>query len=373
MNNIGLVSEIIMYGMFVVLAISFGIMPFVGRKNLAFGVSIPKSEYESAKIKNARKQFLLWVIIIPIMALAILFFCKRFFGESTVEMMYTILLLAQIVGYGTVYYFIHKKIKKLKIDAGWQQDAQEIMVADTTFFESNKAACSPKWFWTSALIIAITAVMGVVFYDRIPEQIPMQMNMAGEIADYAEKSVVSVFFPVIMQLLMLGVFRFVHYTFKRTPPVIDADHAKESARQNMIFRYRWSVFLVISGAGLMLIFGILMAVNIGFLPTQLMFAITMSFVGLIVLYAIMLSLTTGQSGSRVKPFVTEEGIKINRDDDRYWKAGSFYFNKEDPAMFVEKRFGIGTTVNFGNAWAVVIFVGIILLIVGVTVVINLLM
>ena len=42
-------------------------------------------------------------------------------------------------------------------------------------------------------------------------------------------------------------------------------------------------------------------------------------------------------------------------------------NKEDPAMFVEKRFGIGMTVNFGNPWAVAVFVGLMLVIIGVSV------
>ena len=47
--------------------------------------------------------------------------------------------------------------------------------------------------------------------------------------------------------------------------------------------------------------------------------------------------------------------------DSNWKAGLFYFNPDDPALFVEKRIGIGYSLNFGNlkAW---IFLGVILLI-----------
>jgi uncharacterized membrane protein len=39
--------------------------------------------------------------------------------------------------------------------------------------------------------------------------------------------------------------------------------------------------------------------------------------------------------------------------DQYWRAGGlFYYNPDDPALMVEKRFGIGYTFNFGNprAW-----------------------
>jgi uncharacterized membrane protein len=40
--------------------------------------------------------------------------------------------------------------------------------------------------------------------------------------------------------------------------------------------------------------------------------------------------------------------------DSCWKLGLFYFNPDDPALFVEKRVGIGYTINFARAAAWVI-------------------
>jgi uncharacterized membrane protein len=61
-------------------------------------------------------------------------------------------------------------------------------------------------------------------------------------------------------------------------------------------------------------------------------------------------------------------IRINRTlssggdgtPDECWKLGFFYFNPADPAIFVEKRLGIGYTCNFGNrtTW---LFLGLFLL------------
>ncbi len=42
---------------------------------------------------------------------------------------------------------------------------------------------------------------------------------------------------------------------------------------------------------------------------------------------------------------------VFRNDDRYWYAGSFYNNPDDPALFVPKRFGFGWTLNFGHPQA----------------------
>lgn len=41
----------------------------------------------------------------------------------------------------------------------------------------------------------------------------------------------------------------------------------------------------------------------------------------------------------------------DRTPDTSWKLGIFYFNPADPSIFVEKRFGIGYTFNFGNRWS----------------------
>jgi len=38
-----------------------------------------------------------------------------------------------------------------------------------------------------------------------------------------------------------------------------------------------------------------------------------------------------------------------RPRDEVWR-GIFYFNPNDPALLVPKRFGIGYTLNFGNPW-----------------------
>jgi hypothetical protein len=42
-----------------------------------------------------------------------------------------------------------------------------------------------------------------------------------------------------------------------------------------------------------------------------------------------------------------------RPPDDHWK-GIFYWNPEDPALLVPKRYGIGYNLNFGNPWSWVV-------------------
>jgi len=45
--------------------------------------------------------------------------------------------------------------------------------------------------------------------------------------------------------------------------------------------------------------------------------------------------------------------KKERPPDSAW-SGPFYSNREDPSIFVPKRYGIGYTLNFANPWSWVV-------------------
>lgn len=60
----------------------------------------------------------------------------------------------------------------------------------------------------------------------------------------------------------------------------------------------------------------------------------------------------GQGGSRREGAAAEEHLTDGLADDRHWKLGVFHVNPEDPAVLVEKRSGVGYTLNFGNRWGI---------------------
>jgi uncharacterized membrane protein len=78
---------------------------------------------------------------------------------------------------------------------------------------------------------------------------------------------------------------------------------------------------------------------------------------------VVVLVTAGQGGTRLAADETrrvEHGRPVgDRTDDRNWKAGMFYVNRDDPALLVEKRFGIGYTLNFGHPGSWLLLVGIV--------------
>lgn len=60
---------------------------------------------------------------------------------------------------------------------------------------------------------------------------------------------------------------------------------------------------------------------------------------------------SGQGGSRLpdyRPILSGEAPAGDGTFDNHWKLGMFYINRSDPSLIVEKRFGVGWTLNFGH-------------------------
>ncbi|MGL4990241.1 MAG: DUF5808 domain-containing protein [Sarcina sp.] len=45
-----------------------------------------------------------------------------------------------------------------------------------------------------------------------------------------------------------------------------------------------------------------------------------------------------------------------KDDDSFWKLGIIYYNKNNPNVFVEKRSGMGVTINAGTTGGMIFFI-----------------
>jgi uncharacterized membrane protein len=64
----------------------------------------------------------------------------------------------------------------------------------------------------------------------------------------------------------------------------------------------------------------------------------------------------GQGGQRAVAPAARREVHGDATPDHAWIFGVYYVNPRDPAMWVENRFGIGYTLNFGNwrAWLLII-------------------
>ncbi|KKB39137.1 DUF1648 domain-containing protein [Bacillus thermotolerans] len=334
-------------------------IPSWTRKTESFGVSIPEQEYGKPALKSMRRKYAWFMGALSVVTLFSFIAGASFYVKSAegVSFIFAGLLAAYLVVSFLIYLFFHGQMKRMKQAAGWSAQKKEVVIVSTEF-RQEKLTYSNLWF---AIPFAVTIAILLLLlgtYNQLPERLPMQYDFSGEVTRYAEKSYRTVLLMPIMQVYLTLLFLFINTIIARAKQQVSASNPEQSMKQNIVFRRRWSAFTILSGIAVVLLLSLPSLSFIYPMNTRLFLFVPLAVTFIIVGGAIVLSITTGQGGSRIKAGEGKNGDVINRDEDQYWKLGQFYFNKNDPAIFIEKRFGIGWTNNWAHplSWVFIVVV-----------------
>jgi len=345
--------------MLLMVLVPLGVMvtavPFLTRKTESFGVSIEERHWHDPEIRGMRRAYALGTGSFAALAILAGLAASAFLDENSLDWLLPALVGVMLAAHATFYLRFHFRMKALKERRGLVSSEQQLVV--DTGFHREKRAFSNWWLIPHLVVAAATAAVCLIFYDRFPEQIVMQYDFQGNPSRVVDKSYATVLMPAVIQLLLVLVFRIVNFSIASSKQQLDAAHPQKSLRQNMIFRRQWSAFLLFSGFLLVLAIALLPLQMLLQFPPSVTIALLLAVVVVILLGVLTLGFMTGQGGSRIliREAAGAPAGTVNRDDDRYWKLGVFYFNPEDPALFLEKRFGVGWTINWARpaAWALV--------------------
>ena len=341
-----------------------GITPYATRRNIHFGVMLPDKANELAVTKKWKKQFFKWSMIFSLGSTLPLFigFFLNLDEEGLINyiaFMGTAMILGLVVLQFMMYFYFHRQAKALKNEKfSANEIRRDARIMVSTNFRSEKMTVSNGWFIVlGAIIILVTVLAPVLLYDQIPAHIPRHWNNDGHATLWMPKSPRAFAIAPAIQLMMLLIFIFVNYTLKVTKQMIAPTNAKASIEQNRAYRYAMSKMMLVTGVFTLLLLSV---------PQFLMiFGISNSagFIWLIIAYLVVIlgtviytSLKYGQGGERFKQSNDADNKYQMLDDEKFWKWGMIYYNPNDPAIFVEKRFGIGATVNLARwqIWAFII-------------------
>ena len=263
------------------------------------------------------------------------------------------MLVATILpGTASFAYMLHARarVQAIKREEGWTASASHTaaIISDETIPQPLPLA----WELLHVVVVIVLAAFGLLAYDRLPDQIPMHAGFDGVVTDYAEKTFLVAMFPALLAAFMGIAFAFTHWSILNSKRPVDPEAPATSALAYGQYARAQSI--------VMLVGGLLLSVTIGaafFLSS--MGVITLGSAGLVVTIAaivfvvpeIWVSLHYGQAGGRLAGELrSSDGVA--RDDDEHWALGIFYVNRDDPSIFVPKRFGSGWTLNCGcpTAW-----------------------
>ncbi|QAT40895.1 DUF1648 domain-containing protein [Clostridium sp. JN-9] len=353
------------------------ITPKITRKEIYFGVRIPEEKLDSDKLKKVYPGFIsanLKVCIPYILIFNVILFFK---SQQAVAIFIAGILLYTLVN-TLIYYYYHREVIKIKHSNHWDEGKKQIVVVDTEFSKnkSRKMLASKWWFLIPLALIALNVTMGFAVYNTLPDRIATHWNAAGEVNGWQRKSYGTIMQLPVVQLFLVIIMYISYKTIGWAKQQIDTSNPEESKEKNRIFRYAWSVYMILSTILLTIMFTFMNMIVLGILKidSKLMLPIILVITGVMLAGSVYLSVKLGQGGSRINLSRLHEK-KVNsssKNDDEYWKLGCIYFNHEDPSIFVEKRFGVGWTMNFGSLGGILVLVGLILAIVLLPVLIKIL-
>ena len=195
-------------------------------------------------------------------------------------------------------------------------------------------------------ILAASAVILYLNWAEIPQTFPVHWDLAGKPTGWVERTPRNVYGFLVMgalTCLTMLVTASVMVRSRRISVTAEQGRNERKFRRLNLWILLASEYVVAFSFGGMPILTALRDTTAGPQFTVL----TLAFTGL----AIALSIRQGQGGSRLSPVSFSSKPTGDRTPDDCWKWGLFYVNPDDPALFVEKRFGLGYTVNLGNPWS----------------------
>ena len=339
--------------------------PWFMKKGECFAVTIPESAQADERFLAFRKRYAAAVLAVTLICAVALGAVSSVtlgkMGSAPDSDSLNAILTAAIVVAATIplvasfALMLHyrKRVEAIKREEGWKAERDEAVAL--IGFEEAPVPPSLAWNVVYVPIVLIALAIGLALYPSTPDLVPTHFDFAGNVNQWTPKGPALIAFPLLFEVFMAACFIFSHWMTIRSKKDIDPARPAISAYAYGAFARAECILLLVGGSVLTAVSGIVMILMMAeilsmFVTVALIIVATLILVGA----TIAVSVVYGQSGSRLVKRLEENGDMI-ADNDEHWKAGIFYWNKDDASLILPKRFGVGWTMNWARpaAWLIV--------------------
>lgn len=323
--------------------------PLASRPTIQFGVRVPPAHTAAAVLRHERRAYQWRSAVVAICATIVVIAI----GGRASWWPSRLILAVEILANLGCFWLAHQRITKVKSAENWFAGRRQTVVADTSW-RTEPQRFPVGWLLPAVAVIVATVIIGVLRYPHLPAYLD---SGGHRVATSPARAFAVIIGQVYVTALGTGLLLLVY----RSRPDLDTADPAASLRS---YRKALSAF---ARAALILFACINLTVLLAGL--QIWQILRLSRGGtVLVLLPVVLGLVaffvTLVRAGRERARTSRVASTTDRDDDRFWKGGLVYFNRDDPAVLVSARFAFGWTANFGNPTARLLVAGIIALPVG---------
>ena len=350
--------------LFLVYVMAYFTQSLSGKRQF-YGVSLNSDYFKKKEFKSLDEKFKILLTIgffvFTLITLIIIYMFNAYITSSIVP------ILGFIMYQFIVFVYIHNQVKALKKELSLEIKDLELektkMILDTDFL-NQKNKIVKKYSILCAIPLVITLLVCIYTaskYNSMPDIIPTHWGISGEPDAYSQKSFSTVFGVIFMSILAGLIIYFSSILSLKARAKLNTDNVNESKKLHLDYLNKMSIAFLLLNLSLQLIFieSLISMVNSSNLNLfTMIFATT-----LLIVSSIYQTYLYYKSPSKSK-----NAVYSIEDKDDNWLFGSIYNNPNDPSLFVQKRFGVGWTVNIGTTKGKLIFLSPFVLIIVVLVI-----
>jgi uncharacterized membrane protein len=365
-------SETAFVNLFIVLRILlvggiFLALPLISRKGLLFGAYVGEEVADQDAARDVLRQWYRNCALM--MALALLVGFSISFAGAPLAGNYAS-AATLLLGYGALYLRSYYAARKLIPQAVSRQADVAVTTLDTREPDGFRLA---QFALAVCVLVSLgTAIYAMVGYDAMPDRVPVVFGSSAGADETTDKSVVTLMFWPSLNLVVSPFVALLAVLTARAKRSIRGGTGGHSVEAQVAFRA--TMANLFSGTALftcaILTVLSVQIVRVGLSQTDSVgigFAVlsgAMLLFMLVSMFRIMIKY--GQGGALIEQGSVAAPLTNGIADNEHWVWGAFYVNRNDPSIMVEKRFGLGYTMNLGNPRAVMIVVTFLALLITLT-------
>jgi uncharacterized membrane protein len=324
------------------------LLPRLTRPDLYFAITVPPDFRDSAEGVRILRRFRREVWIHSLIGLVLVLLSLR--GRPILALL-VVGLFWQAIGCFVAYLRARRQVMPHAVTPATLREAE---LAPR---EARLPGGLPLQLGPFAILAAI-ALWLQLHWQQIPARFPIHWSLEGKPDGWATRSLSGVYGPMIIGAPLCAVLALLAYVILHLARRIQvrggpgrSERRFQSAVLSLLLVVEYFVALVFAWVGLLALR------SPQKMPSPL--EVIVPALALTVVVVVVL-VRTGQGGSRLPEYSSisppaPAAPVGDRTLDRYWIAGIIYVNRNDPAIIVERRFGLGYTLNLGQplSWLVI--------------------